>query len=142
MTKTGVKVVTHKGHEHNLKQVKAEVVGLKIDDLNGTEKISEAFGLDDIVAEKVIPKMDKYFTLLDSQDSLEEDLPQNTFVTKLVAFLESPTFKMLGWTPKTPNDYFMLGYFWAALRGRENLQEMQQMIVESLRKVVEEGDDE
>lgn len=97
---------------------------LKIEENKKHKTIGEAFGMSEKQYDAIEEAMTKNFALKIAQENFI-DHPhdkdgnclkdkkggdvETTKTQKLKAFLESKEFKDLKWTPKTANDYFMLG---------------------------------
>ena len=111
--------ITHKDHEHILRTVKEEILGLKLDDTNGSQTISEAFGMNDEDFTKLNKAYGAYLKFTEAAEELDEDLPKGTFISNLVDFLKSPTYKKLGVKLTSVNDFFMLGYIAGIKCGEE-----------------------
>jgi len=123
-----VKIIKEDDHEHVLKMVNEEVEGLIADDRK-TDLIAEAFGWPE---EKFTKFCNTYKAYRDYQlatENLEEDLPKSTKVSSLVDFLKSPSFKKLGITLHTPNDYLMVGFaFMAVVNRRDEMNGIPQVM--------------
>jgi hypothetical protein len=119
------RTVKHLDHEHSMKMIKTNINGLVIDDQSKpTDSIMEALGGTNEQFDKITDKMVKYFNFVHSQEELYDDgdLPQSTKLSLLADFLNSPSFKMIGFPLKDPNHFFILGYIWGAVIVRNSVE--------------------
>lgn len=93
---------------HNHKDVKETVLGIDFD-TTSSHIISEAFGVPGQVAEDIAIAFFKFIKMQFAMEDLYPDLPVSTKTSSMADFLKSDPFKKIGWTPKTPAHYFMLG---------------------------------
>lgn len=78
-------------------------------------KISEAFGMTDAMFDSITQSMAKYFSLAIVEHIKHEHAPGakcngQSKTKELDNYLQSKEFKAHKWTPKTANDYFILGF--------------------------------
>lgn len=102
-------------------------------------KISEALGMTDATFDAILRPMSKYFSLATVNHLTKEHTEGHkchgqSKTKKLSDFLASKEFKAAKWTPKTANDYFMLGFIFISA-----LQLEDDMIKGALRKATGEG---
>ena len=116
------KSIKHGNHEHILRLVNENVLGLLIDD-RGTNAISQAFAWDEKKSIEMVRKLQAFEDFQHAAERLNEGLPESTRVSMFVDFLKSNTFKQLGIPIKTPNDYFMLGFVLAAVIGIDKIKD-------------------
>lgn len=144
-----VKTVKHGKHEHSVKTVNEEYLGIMMDD-RGTERISESFGWSDEQFTKCFEKMSAFQDLQNAIDNLDDDLPRSTKTSTFLDFIKSNSFKKLGIKLDRPNDYLMLGFIFGSSLIKRGLQEdMPQMmggsspeklveIIAKLKRLIEE----
>lgn len=108
---------------------KYKIFDLQVDEKSSAEsrKMSEALGVDHAIAQKLEARI-KLFNeefereakqlLKDAEIEEDEDRAREFLESKnisytklgeLEAFTKSVLFESIGWKPKTPNDYFLLG---------------------------------
>lgn len=109
-----MRTIKHDDHEHAVKVVNEEVLGIKVDDRE-KEKISEAFGWPDEKFDMFYQTLKNYKRFVEAAEELNHDLPMSTKNSMFVDFLKSDAFRKLGIKIETPNDYFMLGFLYHAV---------------------------
>lgn len=113
-----MKTIKHNGHEHLLRTVNENVLGLLIDDRE-TDTISGAFAWDGKRFDQICKVLTSYWKFQLAAEELDDDLPRTTKISTLADFLKSNNFKRLGIKIDSPNDYFMLGYSYCAVLSME-----------------------
>lgn len=108
------KVTTHDDHEHTVRTIKEEVLGIKFDTTTD-DTIGGAFGWEEEKFGKFFDRFRAFYKFQEAAQELDEELPHMTKVSGLADFLKSPSFKKLGIKVTTPNDYVVVGYIFSGV---------------------------